>query len=77
MLGSRKCNVIHARLRHQCSSLGAVLNIIYICVCVIFVDIIICVLFVGRGQSISCDKVSIEITVYGVIFINNCFLAFV
>jgi hypothetical protein len=33
-----------------------VLNIIYICVCVIFVDIIICVLFVGRGQSISCDN---------------------
>jgi hypothetical protein len=25
-----------------------VLNIIYICVCAIFVDIIICVLFVGR-----------------------------
>jgi hypothetical protein len=33
-----------------------VLNIIYICVCVIFVDIIICVLFVGREQSISCDN---------------------
>jgi hypothetical protein len=33
-----------------------VLNIIYICVCVIFVDIIICVLFVERGQSISCDN---------------------
>ena len=33
-----------------------VLNIIYICVCAIFVDIIICVLFVGRGQSISCDN---------------------
>jgi hypothetical protein len=27
-----------------------VLNIIYICVCAIFVDIILCVLFVGRGQ---------------------------
>jgi hypothetical protein len=52
MLGSRKCNVIHARLRHQCSSLGAVLNIIYICVCVIFVDIIICVLFVGRERTV-------------------------
>jgi hypothetical protein len=25
-------------------------------VCVIFVDIIICVLFVGRGQSMSCDN---------------------
>ena len=34
-----------------------VLNIIYICVCAIFVDIIIFVLFVGRGQSISCDNV--------------------
>ena len=33
-----------------------VLNIIYICVCDIFVDIIICVLFVGKGQPISCDK---------------------
>jgi hypothetical protein len=33
-----------------------VLNIIYICVYAIFVDIIICVLFVGRGQSISCDN---------------------
>jgi hypothetical protein len=33
-----------------------VLNSIYICVCAIFVDIIICVLFVGRGQSISCDN---------------------
>jgi hypothetical protein len=33
-----------------------VLNIIYIFVCAIFVDIIICVLFVGRGQSISCDN---------------------
>ena len=33
-----------------------VLNIIYICVCAIFVDIIICVLFVERGQSISCDN---------------------
>ena len=33
-----------------------VLNIIYICVCAIFVDIIICVLFVGRVQSISCDN---------------------
>ena len=33
-----------------------VLNIIYICVCVIFVDIIICVLFVGTGQDISCDN---------------------
>ena len=33
-----------------------VLNIIYICVCAIFVDIIICVLVVGRGQSISCDN---------------------
>jgi hypothetical protein len=33
-----------------------VLNIIYICVCAIFVDIIICVLFVRRGQSISCDN---------------------
>ena len=33
-----------------------VLNIIYICVCAIFVDMIICVLFVGRGQSISCDN---------------------
>jgi hypothetical protein len=32
------------------------LNIIYICVCAIFVDIIICVFFVGRGQSISCDN---------------------
>ena len=32
------------------------LNIIYICACVIFVDIIICILFVGRGQSISCDN---------------------
>jgi energy-coupling factor transporter transmembrane protein EcfT len=36
-----------------------VLNIIYIFVCAIFADIIIhvCVLFVGRGQSISCDNV--------------------
>jgi hypothetical protein len=33
-----------------------VLNIIYICVCAIFVDIIICVIFVRRGQSISCDN---------------------
>ena len=33
-----------------------VLNIIYICVCAIFVDIIICVLFVWRGQSINCDN---------------------
>jgi hypothetical protein len=33
-----------------------VLDIIHICVCAIFVDIIICVLFVGRGQSISCDN---------------------
>jgi hypothetical protein len=33
-----------------------VLNIIYICVCDIFVDIIICVLFVGKGQPISCDN---------------------
>jgi hypothetical protein len=33
-----------------------VLNIIYIRVCAIFVDIIICVLFVGRWQSISCDN---------------------
>ena len=33
-----------------------VLNIIYICVCAIFVDIIKYVLFVGRGQSISCDN---------------------
>ena len=33
-----------------------VLNIIYICVCAIFVDITICVLFVGRRQSISCDN---------------------
>jgi hypothetical protein len=31
-------------------------NIIYICVCAIFVDIIICVLFVGREQPISCDS---------------------
>jgi len=23
MLESRKCNIIHTRLRHQCSSLGA------------------------------------------------------
>jgi hypothetical protein len=23
MLGSRKCNIIHTRLRHQCSPLGA------------------------------------------------------
>jgi hypothetical protein len=23
VLGSRKCNIIHTRLRHQCSSLGA------------------------------------------------------
>jgi len=23
MLGGRKCNIIHTRLRHQCSSLGA------------------------------------------------------
>ena len=23
MLGSRKCNIMHTRLRHQCSSLGA------------------------------------------------------
>jgi hypothetical protein len=34
-----------------------VLHIIYICVCAIFVDIIICVLFVWRGQSMSCDNV--------------------
>jgi hypothetical protein len=33
-----------------------VLNIIYMCVCAICFDIIICVLFVGRGQSISCDN---------------------
>jgi hypothetical protein len=33
-----------------------VLNIIYICVCAKFVVIIICVLFVGRWQSISCDN---------------------
>jgi hypothetical protein len=33
-----------------------VLNIIYICVCAIFVDIFIRVLFVRRGQSMSCDK---------------------
>ena len=33
-----------------------VLNIIYICVCAIFVDIIIYVLFVWRGQSINCDN---------------------
>jgi hypothetical protein len=32
-----------------------VLNIIYISVCAIFVHIIICVLIVGREQSISCD----------------------
>jgi hypothetical protein len=30
--------------------------VIYIFVCAIYVDIIICVLFVGRGQSISCDN---------------------
>jgi hypothetical protein len=33
-----------------------VLNIIYICVCAIFVDIIICVLFEGRGQSSNMHK---------------------
>jgi hypothetical protein len=33
-----------------------VLNIVYIYVCARFVDIIICVLLVGRGQSISCDN---------------------
>ena len=33
-----------------------VLNIIYICVCTRFVDIIKCVLFVGREQAISCDN---------------------
>ena len=33
-----------------------VLNIIYNFVCAIFVDIIICVLFVGRGQSTGCDN---------------------
>ena len=32
-----------------------VLNIIYICVCAIFVDIIV-YYFVGREQSISCDN---------------------
>jgi hypothetical protein len=26
LLGSRKCNIIHTRLRHQCSSLGADLS---------------------------------------------------
>jgi hypothetical protein len=26
MLGSRKCNIIHTRLRHHCSSLGADLS---------------------------------------------------
>jgi hypothetical protein len=49
-----------------------VLNIIYICVCAIFVDIIICVLFVGRGQSISCDNLSqayyILFRFFGVLF---------
>ena len=34
-----------------------VVNIIYICICAKFVDIIICVLFVGRGQSIGFDYV--------------------
>ena len=33
-----------------------VLNIIYIYVCARFLDIIICVLLVVRGQSISCDN---------------------
>jgi hypothetical protein len=32
-------------------------NIIYMYVCARFVDIIICVLLVGRGQSISCENV--------------------
>jgi phage gp37-like protein len=34
-----------------------VLNIIYVYVCARFVDIIICVLLVGRRQSISCENV--------------------
>jgi hypothetical protein len=33
-----------------------VFYIIYIYVCARFVDIIICVLLVGRGQYISCDN---------------------
>ena len=59
-----------------------VLNIIYICVCAIFVDIIICVLFVGRGQSISCDNFlsnptcmyshSSETTTKVHVMLNNC-----
>jgi hypothetical protein len=31
-----------------------VLNIIYICVCAIFVDIILCVLFVGKLVFVAC-----------------------
>ena len=30
--------------------------ILYICVCASFVDFIVYVLFVGRGQSITCDN---------------------
>jgi hypothetical protein len=51
LLGSRKCNIIHTRLRHQCSS--------------------------PVKLSEPNNKFSIEITVYSVILIINCILAFV
>jgi hypothetical protein len=63
MLGSRKCNSIHTRLRHHCMYFCTFLSTIKLSSSV--------------KLSEPNNKVSIEITVYGVIFINNCILAFV
>jgi hypothetical protein len=41
----------------------------------VFVDIIICVLFVGRGQSISCDNyLSNPISLSSPIKITTCYI---
>jgi len=50
------CHLIYININSFPMFHYIVLNIIYICICTRFVDIIKCVLFVGRGQSISCDN---------------------
>ena len=77
MLGSRKCDIIHTRLRHQCSSLGADLfraNIVNdpICGCSLEDDmhyLLECHLYTNARMQLF-----INITLYTVISIENVLL---
>jgi hypothetical protein len=77
MLGSRKCNIIHTRLRHQCSLLGADLfraNIVNdpSCGCPLEDDmhyLLECPLYANERMQLF-----INITLYTVISIENVLL---